>query len=42
VAGRIGATDAREIIRDKVLDAIAEAYPDLDAECERQKGRREL
>jgi hypothetical protein len=39
-AGRPGAERARDAIREKVYDAIAEAYPDLADECYRQLSRR--
>jgi hypothetical protein len=35
-AGRVGVVGANQIIRRKVDDAIAEAYPELAQECERQ------
>lgn len=41
VAGQLGAPDARNAIRDKIYDAIAEAYPELEEECERQRDSRE-
>ena len=36
VAGKVGAGDAYPEIKQKVLDAIAEVYPKLRAECNRQ------
>lgn len=36
VAGQVGAEDAYWRIKEKVLDAIAGAYPHLAAECCRQ------
>lgn len=38
--GQIGVLDAQRIIRRKVYDAIAKAYPYLADECERQWDRR--
>jgi hypothetical protein len=35
--GQVGRADARDIIREKVYNAIADAYPDLAAECRRQE-----
>jgi hypothetical protein len=35
--GKVGVQQAYEVIRNRVLQAIAEAYPKLKAECERQK-----
>jgi hypothetical protein len=35
-AGRIGAGDARDLIREKVYEAIAKVYPELARECRRQ------
>lgn len=41
--GQVGRKEARDIIRAKVYDAIADAYPDLAAECSRQAfARRDL
>lgn len=40
VAGRIGAEDARELVRMQVYSAIADTYPDLKGECHRQENRR--
>jgi hypothetical protein len=40
VYGRTGAVDARSVIRRRILDAIARAYPALKAECERQLENR--
>lgn len=37
IAGKIGCGDAYELIRNRVLDAIANAYPVLRDECENQK-----
>ena len=36
VAGQVGAEDAYWRIKEKMLDAITEAYPQLAAECRRQ------
>ncbi|MCH9731239.1 MAG: hypothetical protein K0U84_16450 [Actinomycetia bacterium] len=40
VTGRVGVTEARLLIRERVLDAIAGQYPYLAAECARQKAQR--
>jgi hypothetical protein len=37
--GQIGRDDAIDLVRDRVLDLIAEAYPDLATECRRQSKR---
>lgn len=37
IAGRVGTKDAYLEIKEKVLDAIAEVYPWLGAECLRQE-----
>lgn len=37
VFGKIGADAARSLIRDRILDQIAKVYPELSAECARQK-----
>lgn len=37
VAGRVGVIEARMLIRKRVLNAIADQYPYLAAECERQQ-----
>src|SRR5262245_5514124 len=37
VAGTVGAQDACLELKEKVLDAIAEAYPELADECNRQR-----
>lgn len=37
--GKVGASEARLEIRNKVLDAISEEYPLLTAECGRQEAR---
>jgi len=39
-AERVGATAARERIRQRIYGAIAEAYPHLQKECERQMRHR--
>jgi hypothetical protein len=39
--GKVGVEDAVDAIRSKVYAAIAEAYPDLAEECERQEDRRQ-
>ena len=39
--GRVGRYDATSVIRQRVFDAIAEAYPDFADECERQLDERE-
>lgn len=36
VAGRVGRADAARLIRARLYRAIAEAYPDLGTECDRQ------
>jgi hypothetical protein len=36
VAGKVGVRDAKDLIREKVYDAIADAYPGLAAECLKQ------
>lgn len=41
VTGRVGVTEARLLIRERVLDAIAGQYPYLAAECARQKAERQ-
>jgi hypothetical protein len=41
VAGKVGVDDAKSMIRQKVYDVIAERYPDLAAECDRQCDERE-
>jgi hypothetical protein len=41
VAGNVGVRDAKDLIREKVYDAIADAYPELAAECSRQYDERE-
>jgi hypothetical protein len=38
--GRVGGEEAYHAIRDKVLEAIAEAYPFLVEECQRQRARQ--
>lgn len=40
VTGRVGVTEARLLIRERVLDAIAGQYPYLAAECARHKAER--
>jgi hypothetical protein len=40
IAGQIGCRDAHQVIRQAVYSAIAGAYPDLAAECDRQEGSR--
>lgn len=40
VAGRVGVVEARLLIRERVLDAIAGQCPYLAAECARQKAQR--
>jgi hypothetical protein len=35
--GLIGRAKASQLIRERILDAIAEAYPWLVGECRRQK-----
>jgi len=42
IAGHYFAAQATRLIRHRVLDAIAAAYPELHRECERQKRVREL
>ncbi len=37
--GYTGVEEARGRVRERVLDAIAEAYPDLASECSRQSDR---
>lgn len=37
VTGRVGVTEARQLIRERVLHAIAGQYPCLAAECARQQ-----
>ncbi|MDD4866093.1 MAG: hypothetical protein PHQ28_02900 [Mycobacterium sp.] len=37
VTGRVGVTEARRLIRERVLDAIADQYPYLAAKCARQQ-----
>jgi hypothetical protein len=39
LCGRIGRAEAAKLIRARVLDAIAEAYPWLAGECRHQKRR---
>lgn len=41
VAGKVAVAEARSIIREKVYDAIAEAYPELAEECSRQNKERQ-
>lgn len=41
VTGRVGVVEARLLIRERVLDAIAGQYPYLAAECARQKAERQ-
>jgi hypothetical protein len=41
VASRVGARDARLEIKERVLNAIADAYPDLASECDRQARQAE-
>ena len=36
VAGQVGVRDAYEVIKERVLEAIADAYPWLGSECQRQ------
>lgn len=38
--GRVGRNEAEELVRERVYRAIAEAYPELAAECDRQLARR--
>lgn len=40
VTGKIGAREAKDLIRERVYEAIAEAYPDLTQECVRQIASR--
>jgi hypothetical protein len=40
VTGRVGVAEARRLIRERVLNAIAEQYPSLGAECARQEAYR--
>lgn len=40
VAGKVGVRDAKDLIREKVYDAIADQYPELAAECSRQYYKR--
>jgi hypothetical protein len=35
--GRIGKNDAIELVRERVYTMIAETYPDLEDECDRQE-----
>ena len=37
VTGRVGVTEARQLIGERVLNAIADQYPYLGAECARQR-----
>lgn len=37
IYGKVGVAEARRRIRHRVLDGIAKVYPELAAECERQK-----
>jgi hypothetical protein len=37
IAGKVGTKEAYLHLKSKVLDAIAEAYPELAAECVRQE-----
>lgn len=39
--GHVGCDAAKDIIRDRVYEAIADAYPDLASECYRQLSERE-
>lgn len=41
IFGKTGVADAKSLIRTKVYDAIAEAYPKLSRECDRQWQERE-
>jgi hypothetical protein len=41
IAGRTGVRDGERLVRARVYDAIASAYPDLAAECRRQLAWRE-
>lgn len=36
MTGRVGVDEAKRLIRNRVLAAIAEQYPELSAECQRQ------
>lgn len=38
--GEVGRLEAQAVIRERVLDAIADAYPDLEDECWAQQVRR--
>jgi hypothetical protein len=38
--GKVGRADATSVIRERVYGAIADAYPELAAECDRQVSRR--
>jgi hypothetical protein len=40
--GKTGRSEASAVIRECVYDAIADAYPELAAECTRQLARRDL
>ncbi len=40
VTGRVGVTEARQLIRERVLNGIAAQYPYLAAECARQQAYR--
>jgi len=38
--GKVGIEEAKELVREQVYEAIAEAYPDLAPECSRQERAR--
>ncbi len=40
--GQVGRADATSVVRERVYDAIAGAYPDLAEECDRQLRDRQL
>ena len=38
--GKVGIEEAKELVRERVYEAIASTYPDLAAECSRQERAR--